>query len=88
MWATLGMPLIAPIALLYSAFVIRSREQKIKGIALSLSFFALSYLIHYQENFGAGTLLYMRRILIFVVIFFLHSGFTMPRCFKKLTGAG
>lgn len=83
MWATPGMSLIAPIALLYYAFVIGSAEQKTKGAVLSLSFFALSYLIHYQENFGAGTLLYIRRILIFIAIFFLHSGFAMPRRFKK-----
>jgi hypothetical protein len=85
MWITLGISLIAPAALIYYAIVIGSREQRIKGVVLSLSFLALSYLIHYQENFGAGTLLYIRRILIFVAVFFLYTGFVMPRWFKKLT---
>ncbi|MDY6986274.1 MAG: hypothetical protein SVE93_07780 [Candidatus Thermoplasmatota archaeon] len=84
MWLTLCLSLVAPAFLIYYTIVIRSKEQKVKGIVLSLSFFALSYLIHYQENFGAGALLYIRRILIFIAMFFLYSGFTMPAWFRKI----
>jgi len=85
MWLTLCLSLVAPAFLIY--IVIRHKEQRVKGIVLSLSFFALSYLINYQENFGAGTLLYIRRILIFLAMFFLYSGFTMPAWLKKILRA-
>jgi hypothetical protein len=87
MWVTLCLSLAAPVFLVYYSIVIRPKEQKIKGVMLSISFFALSYLIHYQENFGAGALLYVRRVLIFIAMFILYSGFTMPEWFKKLVGA-
>jgi len=84
MWITLGISLIAPAFLVYYAIIVRSKEQRAKGILLSLSFFALSYLINYQENFGTGTLLYVRRILIFIAMVLLYVGFTLPDWLKRI----
>jgi len=88
MWITLTVSLIAPIFLLYYGIVVRDHNARVKGIILSASFFLLAYLIHHQENFGAGSRLYIRRMLIFMAIFLLNVGFTMPSWFEKIIKRG
>ena len=79
MWITFVVSLLAPFALVCYTVIVKGFENKAKGFLISASLFALSYLISYQENFGAGSILYVRRIIILLAILVLYLGFTMPK---------
>lgn len=79
MWITFGVSLFAPFFLAYYTIIIKGFENKAKGLLISASLFALSYLINYQENFGSGTVIYIRKIFILIAILVLYFGFIMPK---------
>jgi len=71
----------------YTASV-KARDDRIKGLLLTVGFILITYLVHFEENFGTGTMLYLRRALILVSVIMVHLGFTASfRRSKKSRGS-
>lgn len=78
-WITIIVSFIAPIYLIFYTIIVKGRENKLKGFLITVSLFVLAYLVCYQENFGAGAAIYLRRIFILIAMSVLYLGFTMPK---------
>jgi hypothetical protein len=78
-WMAVIVSFIAPIYLVFYTLTIKGHKNKLKGFLVTVSLFVLAWLVYYQENFGAGTVIYLRRIFILIAILVLYLGFTMPK---------
>ena len=84
-WITILVSFIAPIYLAFYTIIVKGHKNKLKGFLVTVSLLALAYLVYYQENFGTGTAIYLRRIFILIAILVLYLGFTMPKWLASKT---
>jgi len=52
-FVSIAMALIAPLCVLAYSIVTKDKRQRIKGLVISASFFALVFLVDFQEPLGA-----------------------------------
>ncbi|MDY6985974.1 MAG: hypothetical protein SVE93_06195 [Candidatus Thermoplasmatota archaeon] len=74
---SIAMALIAPLCVLAYSIVTKDKRQRIKGLIISASFFALVFLVDFQEPLGAVFSLPVRRALVFFSMILLYAGFTL-----------
>ena len=82
-WIDISLSLLVVGYLLSYTLMVHGKRDRIKGILLSIAFALLTYLVHYEENFGSGSVLYVRRVLILLSLLILYLGFVMPDWFAK-----
>jgi len=76
-WLSIAMTLIAPICFLAYALVVKDRKRRTKASIIAFSFFALAFLMDFQEPLGAFMPLTLRRALVLITMAVLYAGFTM-----------
>jgi heme exporter protein D len=76
-WLSIAMTLIAPICFLAYALVMKDRKRRTKALIIALSFFALAFLVDFQEPLGAFMPLTLRRALVLITMALLYAGFNM-----------
>jgi hypothetical protein len=77
---------VSLIVCAYMAFytmTVKDRTSIAKGLLLTAGFLLVSYLVHFEENFGLGSAIYIRRALILIALLIINIGFTMPEWLRK-----